>query len=127
LTCAVGPAGYVEAATGLWIHEVVLVAPAPLLGAGTVAVPELNLCPSSSAAAYDIHTLAEDTKRPVTAVPRPVLCAWPVARPDLDRGATVRACTSVVEALATFAADWSSTPVLRLDDRRRVEAVPGID
>src|SRR5262249_1841545 len=127
--CAIGgaAAGDVEAATRLRVHETVLVSPAPLLGAGAVAVPELDRRPVGGAAAGDVHALAEDTQRPVTAVPRPALRARAVARPALDRGAVVRTRTRVVDALTTVAADWPGVPVLRLDHRGRVEVVAGVD
>src|SRR4029077_4065026 len=105
--CTVGgaAAGDVEAATGLGVHEAVLVSPATLLGAGAVAVPKLDRRPVGSAATGDVYALAESTQRPVTAVPRPALRARAVARPDLDYGATLRARAGVVDALATVAAD----------------------
>jgi hypothetical protein len=87
----------------------------------------LDLRPIGGAGTGDVHALAEDAKRPLTAVPCPVLRAGAVARPDLDRGAAVRASACVVDALAAIAADRPGIPVLRLDYRRRVEVVAGVN
>ena len=129
MPCAVGraTAGDIEAATRLWVHEAILVSPAPLLGTGAIAVPELDLRPVGGAASGDVHALAEHAQRPVTAVPRPALPTPAVAHPDLYRGAVGRTRAVVVDALAAVAANWPGFPVLRLDHRGRVEVVASVD
>ena len=98
-----------------------------MLGTGVVAVPELDLCSVSSAAAGHVHALAECLQGPVSTVPRPTLRARAVTVPELDRGTAVRACTGVVDTLTTIAADRSGASVLPLDYRWCVEVITGVD
>jgi hypothetical protein len=105
----------VEAATGLRIDEAVLVPPAPLLRFCAVAVPELGPYPIGSAAAGNVHALAESTHCPVSAVPGPTLGASTIARPDLDWGAIIGAGRGVVDALSTITTNRPGAPVLCLD------------
>src|SRR5215831_14017422 len=127
--CAIGGAAarYIETAAGSRVHEPALISPAPLLGAGAVAIPELDFRAICGPSTSGVHAFSEDTKRPVAAVPRPALCVRTITRPDLDRGSVARARTRIVNALAAVVADRPGTSVLRLDHRRRVDVVAGVD
>ena len=64
--CAVScaAASDVEAATGLRVYEAALLSPAPLLGAGPIAIPELGLRPVDGTAAGDVHAFPENPSVP---------------------------------------------------------------
>lgn len=57
--CGASASG-VEAPTGLRVHELGLVAPAPLLGSSTIAVPELDRSTIGRSPAGDLHALAQN-------------------------------------------------------------------
>jgi hypothetical protein len=61
--CAVvcAATGNVEAATGLRVHKAALLSPAPLLGAGPIAVPELDQGPVADGTASDVDTFVQNT------------------------------------------------------------------
>jgi hypothetical protein len=127
--CAVGcaAAGDVETAAGFWVHETALLSPAPLLGAGSVAVPKLDWRPVRGTTAADVDTFIQNTQRPVTATPCPTLRDGGVACPDLDHRAIICAGVGVIDALATIAQNRSGAAVPRLDYRRRIEVVACVD
>jgi len=127
--CAVGcaAAGDVETAAGLWVHEMALLSPAPLLGASSVAVPKLDWRPVRGTTAADVDTFIQNTQRPVTATPCPTLRDGGVACPDLDHRAIICAGVGVIDALATIAQNRSGAAVPRLDYCRRIEVVACVD
>jgi hypothetical protein len=120
-------AGCNKATTGLWVHEAVLVSPAPLLSAGAVAVPNIDRCPIRRRATTHVHALTKRSQSSVTAVPRPVLSVRAIAREDLDRIAVGRIRTGVIDAFTSDAVDRPGAPVSRLDYCGRFDVITRAD